>query len=76
LKADQESIPAGQAFEMVFSLLPTSYQFKTGSRIRITVAFADAGNFDTPVLSPAPTLQMLSDGTHPSYIELPVVPAQ
>jgi putative CocE/NonD family hydrolase len=75
LQADQAPIPAGQPFELVFSLLPTSYQFRAGSRIRITVAFADAGNFDTPVLSPLPTLQMLRDATHPSYVDLPVVEA-
>jgi putative CocE/NonD family hydrolase len=72
-QADQEPLPAGTPFELDFSLLPTSYQFHAGSRIRITVAFADAGNFDTPILEPAPTLQLLRDATHPSYVELPVV---
>ncbi|MGD0002946.1 MAG: CocE/NonD family hydrolase [Anaerolineaceae bacterium] len=73
-QTDQEPIPAGEPFEMVFSLLPTSYQFHTGSRIRITIAFADAGNFDTPILNPAPALQLLRDCNHPSYLELPVIP--
>ena len=73
LQADQETIPAGEPFELNFSLLPTSYQFHAGSRIRITVAFADAGNFDTPVLNPAPTVTLLRDVNHPSLIQLPVV---
>ena len=73
MRADQQPLPSGQPFELVFSLLPTSYTFEAGSRIRITVAFADAGNFDTPLLSPAPTLQLLRDADHPSYVELPVV---
>ena len=73
-QTDLEPIPAGEPFELVFSLLPTSYQFHAGSRIRITVAFADAGNFDTPVLDPAPTLQLLREIDHPSYVELPVIP--
>ncbi len=72
LEADQALIPADQPFEMVFSLLPTSYQFQAGSRIRITVAFADSGNFDTPVLEPAPQVRMLREVTHASYVELPV----
>ncbi len=76
LQADQEPIPAGEPFELTFSLLPTSYQFHPGNRIRITVTFADAGNFDTPILDPAPTLQMLRDATHPSFVELPIIPHQ
>ncbi len=71
-QADQESVPAGEPFEMVFTLLPTSYRFHAGSRIRITLAFADAGNFDTPILNPAPVLQLLRDAGHPSFVELPV----
>jgi uncharacterized protein len=72
-QGDQMVIPSGTPFELDFSLLPTSYQFHTGSRIRITVAFADAGNFDTPILSPAPVLQLLRDTSHLSYVELPVI---
>ena len=73
LQADLLPVVAGEPFELTFALLPTSYQFSSGSRIRITVAFADADNFDTPILTPAPTLQVLRDGNHPSYVELPVI---
>jgi hypothetical protein len=73
LQADLLPVVAGEPFELTFALLPTSYQFRSGSRIRITVAFTDAGNFDTPVLTPALTLQVLRDGNHPSYVELPVI---
>ena len=72
-QADQEPLPAGVPFELHFSLLPTSYQFHSGSRIRITVAFADAGNFDTPILEPAPSVQLLRGSTNPSYVEIPIV---
>jgi hypothetical protein len=41
--------------------------------MRITVAFADRGNFATPVLEPAPALNLLRDSAHPSFVELPVV---
>lgn len=71
-QSDLEPIPSGEPFELVFSLLPTSYQFHSGSRMRITVAFADAGNFNTPILNPVPTLQLLRESTHPSYAELPI----
>jgi putative CocE/NonD family hydrolase len=72
LQSDQQAIPSAAPFEMTFSLLPTSYQFNAGSRIRITLAFADAGNFDTPILNPAPVLQLLRDAGHPSFVELPI----
>jgi hypothetical protein len=58
---------------MVFSLLPSSSKFPSGGRDRVTVAFADARNFDAPVLSPPPVLQIPRDREHPSYIELPVL---
>jgi len=72
-QADMEAVPAGEPFELDFSLLPTSYRFHAGSRIRITVAFADAGNFDTPVITPTPTLKVLRDASHFSFVELPIV---
>ena len=45
-----EPIPSLAPIELVFDLLPTAYEFSRGQRIRITIAFADKGNFDTPVL--------------------------
>jgi hypothetical protein len=59
---------------LVFDLLPTAYQFSKGRRIRVTVAFADADNFDTPVIDPAPMVHLLRDKNHASFIELPLLP--
>jgi putative CocE/NonD family hydrolase len=75
-KSDLESIPAGKPVELIFPLLPTSYRFHKGSRIRITVAFADADNFDTPIIDPAPKLKLLRKINHPSFIQLPVIQAR
>lgn len=72
-ESDLLSIPVGEPVELVFDLLPTSYRFQEGHRIRIAIAFADAGNFDTPVLDPPPTLRLLRTPNHPSYVELPVI---
>jgi hypothetical protein len=72
-QGDMEAVLSGEPFELDFSLLPTSYWFQAGNRLRITVAFADAGNFDTPVLDPPPTVQILRDSAHPSHVNLPVV---
>ncbi len=60
--------------ELTLALLPTSYRFSAGDRIRITVAFADADNFLTPVLAPAPAVRLLRDAAHASYVELPLAP--
>jgi putative CocE/NonD family hydrolase len=72
-KNDFMPIPVGEPFELVFSLLPTSYKFHKGSSVRITVAFADADNFETPIINPAPELRLSRDISHPSFIQIPVV---
>jgi putative CocE/NonD family hydrolase len=72
-QSDLAPIPAGEPVELAFSLLPTSYQFHNGSRIRITVVCADADNFETPVIDPAPKVHLLRDMSHPSFILLPIV---
>jgi len=57
----------GEQFEMVLELLPTAYRFSEGRRIRVTLAFADADNFYTPVV------RLLRDKNHASFIELPLL---
>jgi hypothetical protein len=37
------------------------------------VAFADADNFDTPILDPGPEVRLLWDASHASFVELAVV---
>jgi putative CocE/NonD family hydrolase len=71
-KSDLMPIQAGEPIELVFSLLPTSHRFHKGNSIRITVAFADADNFETPVIDPAPKLRLLRHVSHQSFIQLPV----
>jgi hypothetical protein len=66
-------IPAKEPVELVFSLLPTSYRFHKGNRIRITVAFADADNFETPVIDPRPNVRVLRSKEHQSCVRLPLV---
>jgi hypothetical protein len=72
-ESELQPIPAGEPFELVFDLLPTAYQFSEGNQIRITISFADDSNFDTPILDPAPTLNLLRNTSNPTYVELPVV---
>ncbi|HVN52901.1 MAG TPA: CocE/NonD family hydrolase [Anaerolineaceae bacterium] len=72
-QSELRPIPAGEPVELVFDLLPTAWQFAPGKRVRVTITFADAGNFATPVLDPAPSLRLLRDPEHPSFLDLPVV---
>jgi putative CocE/NonD family hydrolase len=72
-ESELAAIPSGEPIELVLDLLPTSYLFRTGNRIRITVAFADADSFDTPLLSPAPEVRLLRDRGHASFVDLPIV---
>jgi putative CocE/NonD family hydrolase len=72
-ESDQRLVSVGEPVELVFDLLPTAYQFMPGNQIRIAIAFADAGNFTTPILDPAPVVNLLQDVNHASFIDLPVI---
>ncbi len=74
-QSELKPLPAGEPVELVFDLLPTAYQFQQGHRIRLALACADADNFDTPVLKPAPRLQVWRDTSHPSSVDLPIAQA-
>ena len=65
-------VPSGEPVELAVPLLATAHHFREGNRMRITIACADADNFETPVLDPAPGLRLLRDANHPSLIDLPV----
>ena len=72
-KSDLAPIPAGEPIDLVFDLLPISYLFRAGNRIRITVTCADSDNFETPALDPAPKIRLLRDTAHASFVELPII---
>jgi len=71
-KSDQQPIPAGEPIELVFDLLPTAYHFEKGKQIRLTIAFADTDNFETPIIDPPPSLRLMRDRDHPSFIQCPL----
>jgi hypothetical protein len=71
-ESELKPLSAGEATEVLFDLLPTAYRFAEGKRIRVTLTFADADNFETPKISPAPTVRLHRDRTRPSSIELPI----
>jgi uncharacterized protein len=63
-----------QPVELVFDLLPTSYIFEAGHRIRVTITGADKDNALTPQLEPPPTIHLYRGAEHASYIVLPIIP--
>lgn len=70
---DIEPLREGQPVKLVFDLHPTSNIFNAGNRIRITVTCADQNNFQTPELSPPPTVTLYRNSTYASHVVLPVV---
>lgn len=73
-REDAALLTPGEPVELAFELLPTSYLFKAGHRVRVAIAGADAGHFarvpadDTIV----PRFQVFHDQMRPSRIRLPV----
>ena len=75
----------GNVVELIVDLFPTSWVFKKGHQIRVSIACADWPTYDLhPKLSPkndpsdpantVPTVTVHRDTTHLSRIELPVIP--
>lgn len=71
-----------EAVELKLDLLPTSWYFRPGHRIRVSIAGADAGNFElNPVLCPEGTVESCAETFYrihrgeafPSGIDLPVI---
>jgi predicted acyl esterase len=71
-QASQLPLTPGQPVELTFDLMPTSYLFKTGHRVRVTLQFADARA--TPKLDPAPQVTVHHGKPFPSRVILPVIP--
>ncbi|WP_157531011.1 CocE/NonD family hydrolase [Mycobacterium sp. IS-1496] len=71
-RGDAAPLVAGESAQLTFDLLPTSYLFRPGHRIRVALAGCDASHFE--VLSDGPrTLAVHRDRSRASCIELPVV---
>ena len=70
---DAEPLSPSEPARLTFAFLPTSYIFKAGHRIQITVAGADYRERDRTPKTPAPVIKLLADPQHPSKVQLPVV---
>jgi uncharacterized protein len=71
-RADAQPLVVGEIAELTFDLLPTSYLFQRGHRIRIAIAGADASHFAILPGGP-PTIAVHRSRRHASRIDLPVI---
>lgn len=72
-KADAAPMNPGEIVPLTFDLLPISYQFKKGHRIRVALAGADKDHFQV-LEGPAPLWEVWHTPEYPSRLDLPVVP--
>jgi putative CocE/NonD family hydrolase len=70
-EADAKPVPAGEPTLLSFDLLPMSYIFKAGHKVRVTLTFADPRGRDAP-----PPVTVLTGPQHSSALVLPVIPAR
>ncbi|MEA3003063.1 MAG: uncharacterized protein QOH81_1851 [Sphingomonadales bacterium] len=70
---DAEPLKPGQPARLVFELMPTSYIFKSGHRIQLTVAGADYRERAREATGLARTVTLYADREHPSSVTLPIV---
>ena len=66
-QADVAPLKAGETVELKFALLPMSYVFKAGHRIRLTLSFSD------PASGAVQTVTVHEGGKSASQIRLPIV---
>jgi putative CocE/NonD family hydrolase len=72
-RQDAEPLTPGRPARLVFNLLPTSYVFKAGHRIQISVAGADYRERDRSPVSPAPVVTLYDTPANPSFVALPII---
>ncbi len=73
LREDAAPIPSGEIVEVRFDLLPVSYLFKKGHRIRIAIATGDCDNFKQ-ICADGSRYELMLGGQWASQVILPVMP--
>jgi len=71
-RVDAAPLVPGEVATLRFSLLPTSWRVKTGHRLRVAIAGADADNFGQGPHGRPPILSIRRGGEHASSIFLPL----
>jgi len=71
-KDDLAPLVAGEVAELTFDLMPTSYLYERGHRIRVAIAGADSSSFALNPPEP-PQLRLERNARHASHVVLPVI---
>lgn len=72
-EADRVPLEPGKPEDLRFDLLPLAASLEPGERLRLTIAFSDDDNFETPFGDPPPSVRILRGPGSVSWIDLPVV---
>jgi predicted acyl esterase len=73
---DAQPLVPGQVAELKFEIMPTSYVFKAGHRIQLTVTGADPRERARDLHGLAASMAVVSEPAHRSTLTLPVVSAR
>jgi predicted acyl esterase len=71
-RADAQGMPTGIAQLLRFSLLPVSWTFLAGSRIRLSIAGADADHCERIPADGPVVLKLFRGGNEASFLNLPL----
>jgi putative CocE/NonD family hydrolase len=72
VRADAVPLVPGEVATLRFALLPTSWKFAAGHRVRIAIAGADADNFGQVPHGRPPVFSIHRGGAHASSLALPM----
>lgn len=72
LRANSQPVIPGEVMTLQFNLLPTSYLFKKGHRIRLAIAGTDRDHFKT-LPGPPPTFTVFRNRNKQTMLQLPIV---
>jgi uncharacterized protein len=82
--SDPTPTTPGRPYELQIHVWPTSYEFRTGDRVRLEISSSDypqfapnpntGAPFGTDTATQTATQTILHDGRHPSAVTLPVIP--
>ena len=70
-RKDAKPMPVGEPQLLRFALLPVAWRFAEGSRIRLSIAGADADHFVQAPHGRPPLLTVVSGGEQATTIDLP-----
>ena len=71
---DAAPLEPGKPVQLAFDFMPTSYLFKAGHRIQITITGADPRERARDMSGLAKTITVYADRDHPSSVTLPIIP--